>query len=280
MGESGLMPFLPYLANVYSPLQLASRYARYYLGALNGKGHGAHSPFVFDFIRHVLNNDKCYCAPAMIEQRRKALLRDKSSIQIEDMGAGSSRNSAPSRTVSQVAATALKPPKYAQLLHRLAAHYQPHTIIELGTSLGITTSYLATGHPQATVYTIEGSPAIAAKAAEGFGPLLLKNVHPLIGNFDTVLPQLLSELNGVDLAYIDGNHRYAPTVNYFSQLLPHCNEGSILVFDDIHWSAEMENAWEVICSHEAVQYTIDIFFLGFVFFRKGFKVKQHFSIRF
>jgi len=53
-----------------------------------------------------------------------------------------------------------------------------------------------------------------------------------------------------------------------------------LVFDDIHWSAEMEKAWLEIKSHPSVQYTIDIFFLGFVFFRPDFKVKQNFSIRF
>jgi len=265
---------------VYSPLQLASRFARYYLHALNGKGHGAHSPFVFDFIRNVLNNNRDYLPPTAIEEQRKKFLRDQTMLRIEDLGAGSRKGSASSRRVREIAKTALKPPKYAQLLYRLVRHYEPSVILELGTSLGITTAYLASANPAATVYTIEGSPAIAAKAAEGFGALGLQQVQPLQGDFSNVLHGLLPTLKQVDLAYIDGNHRYAPTLEYFEQILPQCHELSVLVFDDIHWSAEMERAWEAICRHEAVQYSIDIFFLGFVFFRKGFKVKQHFSIRF
>jgi predicted O-methyltransferase YrrM len=95
-----------------------------------------------------------------------------------------------------------------------------------------------------------------------------------------VLPQVLARLDRVDLAYIDGNHRLHPTLQYFEQLLQKKTPDSIFIFDDIHWSAGMEEAWRTICQHPAVTCSIDLFFLGFVFFRPEFKAKQHFCIRF
>jgi predicted O-methyltransferase YrrM len=271
---------------MYSSFQLAKKYLHYYLAASNSKGHGMHSPFVFDFIQHVLNNKSEYIPPSAIEALRKQLLKDSEVFEIKDLGAGSRVNSAKQKTVSELAKAALKPKKYAQLLYRLVKHYQPQTVIELGTSLGITTSYLAAANPSAKIITIEGSEAIAKKARRNFQKLGLGNIQSITGNFDTALPsviQTLSEAEGlpsIDLAYIDGNHRYLPTVNYFKQILQKTNTHSILVFDDIHWSGEMEKAWQEIKSHPAVQYSIDIFFLGFVFFKKEFKEKQHFTIRF
>jgi predicted O-methyltransferase YrrM len=239
-----------------------------------------HSPFVFQFILHVLNNKSGFIPPQEIETLRHRLKKDRRLLQIEDLGAGSRVSATKERTVQQLATSALKPPKYAHLLFRLVKHYQPETILELGTSLGITTSYLATANPAANVTTIEGSKAVAEIAASNFSTLGLKNIELLNGSFDDILPSVISQQPSIDLAYIDGNHRYQPTINYFHQFLLTTHNDSILVFDDIHWSAEMEQAWEEIKNHPSVKCTVDIFFLGFVFFRSEFKVKQHFSIRF
>jgi predicted O-methyltransferase YrrM len=240
-----------------------------------------HSPFVFDFILRVLNNKNHYQASAAIEKLRSEVRRDKTMLDIEDLGAGSRNKKTPaSRTVKQLARTALKSPKYAQVLYRLVKHYQPATIIELGTSLGLTTAYLSEANPEARIWTIEGSRSVHLKAMEHFKKLGLKNIKALHGAFDEWLPNLLDSVPVIDLAYIDGNHRYEPTIQYFHQLLAKRTDHTILVFDDIHWSAEMEQAWEEIKSHPEVQYTIDIFFLGFVFFRSEFKVKQDFVIRY
>ncbi len=238
-----------------------------------------HSPFVFDFILHVLNNKKNYQAPLEVEQLRKKLLKDDTFLPVVELGAGS-RAGTGSKKVSAIAATALKNKKLAQVLYRLARHYQPARIVELGTSLGTTTAYLALAHPDAEVVTIEGNPSVRNKALEGFEALGLKNIRSLEGNFDDVLPPVLQQLETVDLGFIDGNHRYDPTIRYFEWLLKKTNTDSILVFDDIHWSPEMEAAWKYIQQHPSVQYTIDIFFLGFVFFRKDFRIPQDFTIRF
>jgi predicted O-methyltransferase YrrM len=265
---------------LYTSFQLAKRYLSYYLSASNGKGHGMHSPFVYQFILNVLNNKQGYVPPAVIEEQRRKLLHDDSVLTIEDLGAGSRISSSKKMKVSQVAKRALKPPKYASLLFRLAQYYQPQHIIELGTSLGITTSYLAKAVPTAVVTTIEGSHEVRERAVSVFKELELENINSVEGDFDNILPAILQNVSRLDMAYVDGNHRREPTMNYFRQLVDKSHNDTIIIFDDIHWSFEMEKAWEEIKADPSVTCSIDIFFLGFVFFRKEFKERRHFRVRF
>ena len=265
---------------MYSAFQLAKKYLHYYFHASNGKGHGVHSPFVFDFIQHVLNDKKEYGCYGTIESQRKQLLRTKELIEVEDLGAGSVLIKTTKRAVNKIAASSLKQRKYAQLLYRIAQYYKPKTIVELGTSFGISTSYLASGNPNAVVYTLEGAASIASIAREQFERLQLKNIHLLQGDFDKTLPGFLSSVQQTDLAFIDGNHRKEPTLAYFEQLLKLSSSSSMIILDDIHWSAGMEEAWEQVKQHPKVTLTIDLFFIGIICMSSDIKVKQHFSVRF
>lgn len=305
---------------MYSRLQLARKYLRYYLTAANGKGHGIHSPFVFDFIIHVLNDTRDFPEYAVIRQLRRQLERDPAILEIEDMGAGSALNGTRRRSVAELARHAAKPEKLGQLLFRIARYYRCVSILELGTSLGISTAYLAeggkvAGGEGARVITIEGADAVAGVAERNFrslgleGPGLdmpglqrlgpdvaglegrgldvpglerpgLGNVELVRGNFDQVLAPVLDRIGHVDLAFVDGNHRREPTLRYFEQILERCSLQAVLIFDDIHWSAEMEDAWEQIKKDARVYLTIDLFFIGLVFLRSEFKVKQDFTIRY
>lgn len=265
---------------MYSPLQSGAKYLTYYLTASNGKGHGIHSPFVFDFITHVLNDDRHFYAYQSIEKIRQLLLIDKQELVIEDLGAGSRVKKENTRQVCEIAGSSLKPKKFGQLLFRMVNRYAPPTILELGTSLGVTTAYLATAKKDAAVITMEGAKAVAALAKKNFLAMDLSNIEMVEGNFDETLPSVINRIDKIGLAFIDGNHRLEPTLRYFRQLLPVVHEQSILVFDDIHWSKEMEEAWEAIKQDSSVTLTIDLFFIGIVFFRKEQKVKQHFTIRF
>lgn len=265
---------------MYSRWQLARKYFSYYLNASNSKGHGIHSPFVFDFIINVLNDKKKYAEYEKVEQCRKQLLNNPGILQVADLGAGSSINKKQERTIQSIAKNAAKPSKFGQLLFRIIKHYQPENVLELGTSLGITTSYLSLAKPDSHIMTVEGSAEIAGIARRNFINLSLSNVELVEGNFDNVLPGILKKLDSIDLAFIDGNHRKEPTIRYFEQILKKSTNNSILIFDDIHWSAEMEAAWDIISEHPATQCTIDLFFVGMVLFRKEFYEKQHFTIRF
>jgi len=264
---------------MYSRLRIGQKYLYYYFTAANGKGHGIHSPFVFDFVTCVLNDRRRYSEYEPIEALRKRFLRDTTLLDIEDMGAGSSTGASSRRTVAGIARKSAKPPRLGRVLFRIARHYSPGAILELGTSLGLSTAYLAAGAPQAQAYTIEGSAALAAAARENLRSLGCE-ARIITGNFDTELGPLLQRIPPVDLVFIDGNHRYEPTLRYFEAIFPHASRSSVLIFDDIHWSRDMERAWAAIKKDPRVLLTVDLFFIGLVFVREEFKVKQEFTIRF
>jgi predicted O-methyltransferase YrrM len=265
---------------MYSSFQLAKKYLNHYIKARNGKGHGVHSPFVFDFIIHVLKDKKEYECYEKIEPLRQELLHDNSTIEVEDFGAGSAVLPFKKRKVSAIAKSSLKNKKFAQLLYRIVKYYKPQSIVELGTSFGITTCYIACANKNAEVNTFEGSKEVARIAKQIFSKAELQNINLIEGNFDATFKEKLTTIKIVDFAFIDGNHRRDPTLDYFLSLLKKSSASSIFIFDDMHWSGEMEEAWEQIQQHDAVTLTIDLFFIGLVFFNPDFKVKQHFAIRF
>jgi predicted O-methyltransferase YrrM len=265
---------------MYSRPQLLLKYLQYYFTASNGKGHGMHSPFVFEFITKILNDKTIYPEYKKVEALRNQLLNNNSVLEVEDFGAGSVIDKKNKRNISSIAKNAAKPKKFGQLFFRMVKYYQPKTILELGTSLGITTSYLSLAKPDARLITMEGSKEVAGVAKRNLRNLEIGNVEVIEGNFDIALSSVISQLSSIDFVFIDGNHRKEPTERYFKELLAKINNNSILVFDDIHWSTEMESAWETIKKDAAVTCSIDLFFIGIVFFRKEFKEKQDFVIRF
>ena len=265
---------------MYPKGQLLLKYLQYYLTALNGKGHGMHSPFVFEFIIKVLNDKTVYPEYEKVEALRARLLNDHTVLDVDDLGAGSSVLKKNRRSISSIAKNAAKPKKYGQLLFRMVKYYQPETIVELGTSLGITSSYLSLAKPDARLITMEGSKEIGEVAKRNFRELETRNIEITEGNFDNTLFSVVRGMPTIDFAFIDGNHRQEPTERYFKELVAKTNNNSILVFDDIHWSTEMEAAWEAIKNNNIVTCSIDLFFIGIVLFRKEFKAKQHFVIRF
>ena len=239
-----------------------------------------HSPFVFDFITKVMLDKHHYDEYNIVELLRKDLLNNHEEIQVKDFGAGSAVDKTGHRQVASIAKNAAKSKRFGQLLFRMVRYYKSSIILELGTSLGITTSYLSLANAESAVTTMEGAPAIASLAKRNFEKLGFKNIKIIEGNFDGTLSSVMDNLKGIDFAFIDGNHRFEPTIGYFDTIIKNINSHSIIVIDDIHWSADMEKAWQVIKNHESVQCSIDLFFIGIVFFREEFHEKQHFAIRF
>jgi predicted O-methyltransferase YrrM len=266
---------------MFSKFVLAKKFIAYKLNALNGKGHGTHSPFVYNFIREVLMDKKKYPSFENIEKLRQDLKQDNTELEIKDFGAGSRVDGNKFRKISNIAQAALKPSKYSQLFFRIIKYYQYNTVLELGTSLGVTSSYLASANTNGKVFTMEGAPSVANTAKKNFEKLNLKNIQVIEGNFDETLPLFLQSLSTkLDFVFIDGNHRKDPTINYFHQLLPHVHKHSVIIFDDIHWSQDMEDAWNEIKADASVKISIDLFFVGLVFFRNETLEKEDFTIRF
>lgn len=252
-------------------------YLMHYFGSKTR--HGTHSPFVYHLVDDVIYDFEPKGFYKKIEQLRAELKEDRRVLKITDLGAGSMLNKSKMKKVSTLAKNTLKPPRIAKLIARLAEEFQPKTIVELGTSLGITTLYLANASPTSSVITVEGCPETANVAQQNFERLKLENVEVKVGNFDDIFPEIIRDASAVDFLFIDGNHRKSATLSYFYQSLPKVHEGSLLIFDDIYWSQGMKEAWEEIKAHPSVTVTVDLFYIGLVFFKKD-QAKEDFRIRF
>lgn len=246
-----------------------------------GNAHSIHSPFVYDlYTRAICPNRPKPAEFRAIEALRKQLLKNAGEIEILDLGAGSRRNKSNRRRISDIAKNAEKPPRFGVLFYRLTQYFKPQTILELGTSLGLTTAYFAKAAPDARVITMEGCPETARLAAQNFGQLGVDSVEIVVGNIDHTLPEWLhAQQKKVDLVFFDANHRLEPTLRYFEEALPYANDDSVFIFDDIYWSEEMTQAWEQIKAHPEVRVTVDLFWIGLVFFRKE-QAKENFVLRF
>jgi predicted O-methyltransferase YrrM len=241
--------------------------------------HGTHSPFVYKLLDEVVYNDRHFYAYDSIAKRRNELLADQSMIKIIDLGAGSSINPNKTRRVSDVAQNSLKNEKISKLIFRLINHFQPKTMVELGTSLGISGLHQALAFKGGKLHTFEGCPETAKIAQVTFDKAQVENVTIYLGDFAKTLQPFLDAIENVDFAFLDGNHQYQPTVDYFNQILPKCHEGTVMLLDDIYWSKGMAKAWEEVKSSNRVSCSIDMFHIGIVFFRIG-QEKEHFKIKF
>ncbi|MDR3696865.1 class I SAM-dependent methyltransferase [Mucilaginibacter sp.] len=240
--------------------------------------HGVHSPFVYRLIDKVIYDFTPKKVYTDVESLRNQLLNDERIITITDLGAGSLVNNNRKKKIGDIAKNALKPPKLAQLLYRLAADLQPANIIELGTCLGTTSVYLQNANPAAKVYTLEGCPETAAIAQETFVKAGVANMELIVGNFDNTLPGVIKRLEKLDFVFVDGNHQKDATLKYFEWCLPKVHENTMLIFDDIYWSEGMKEAWNEIKAHPQVTVTVDLFWIGLVFFKPG-RVKGDFLVR-
>ncbi|MGZ3863499.1 MAG: O-methyltransferase [Bacteroidia bacterium] len=273
----------------------AKKYINYKLKAKNE--HSIHSPFVFKLYCEVIKPQEKYYAFDSLNKLRSQLLRNNEIIEVTDLGAGSKKLTN-KRRVSEIARVSVIPQKYGELLFRLVNFFKPNSILELGTSLGLSALYMHNAAPNGELITVEGCPNTCAFAkklitefnnfsslsgdadarfAEGNG----ERRGPVLVNspFETAFQNELANKK-FDFAYIDGNHTYEATIKYFHELLKMTHENSVLIFDDIYWSEGMTKAWEEIGEHEQVTVTIDLFKFGIVFFRKENKQKEHFCLRY
>lgn len=240
--------------------------------------HAVHSPFVFNLVTKCFYDKKPKPEYKVLKNYRNSLLENKNTIEVTDFGAGSKVFKSNTRQIAKIAKTAGITRKRAELLFRITNYFQPSTILEIGTSLGLATSALALGNPKAKITTLEGCPETAKIAQDQFGIFGLTYVNSVVIEFTTYLKTQDPTPKTQDLIYFDGNHSKSATLEYFELLLPTITNETTWIFDDIHWSPEMEEAWEIIKTHPKVSVTIDTFQWGLVFFRKE-QPKEHFVIR-
>ena len=258
-------------------LKKAVEYAKYKI--VSDTEFGIHSPFLFEFATKVIYEHAPFYAYGLIETIRKKYLADTTIIEIEDFGAGSKIFKDNKRRIKDICKYSVKPAKYGQLLFRMVNYFQPSTTLELGTCLGITTSYLGAAHRKGQVITIEADPSTFQLAQQTFSLARANNILAVKGIFTEELPKILAQVDTIDFVFIDGHHAKQPTINYFEMCLAKSTEKTIFVFDDINWSQDMKAAWAIIKSREEVTVTIDLHVMGIVFLRKEL-TKQNFILKF
>jgi predicted O-methyltransferase YrrM len=237
--------------------------------------YNIHSPFVHGFIEKVLDNKQTYYNYLPLEQLREWLLNQKKQLILKDFGVGSKYTNSKKVSISQLTKTVQSSRFKGQLLFRMVNYFGPDKILELGTSLGITASYLATANKKTSVITVEGDSTLAKIAENNFKKLKLSNVKIINEKFDNVLDDLSKST--FDLIFFDGNHSKKATLKYFNLTKENTKENTIFIFDDIYWSSEMKQAWKIICEDPKVSLTIDLFSIGIVFFKEKFQ-KEHFKL--
>jgi predicted O-methyltransferase YrrM len=240
--------------------------------------HGVHSPFIFKLVTQCLYDKKVKKEYRFLSDYRNSLLKNKNTINVTDFGAGSKVFKSNTRAISQIAENAGISPKRARLLFRIVNYLQPQNMLEVGTSLGLATSALSLGNPNAEITTLEGCPETANISKQQFEKFKLSNIETVVTEFGNYIQNSNLITKNFQLIYFDGNHQKQATLNYFEALLPTVTNETAWIFDDIHWSVDMEEAWEIIKNHPKVTVTIDTFQWGLVFFRKE-QPKEHFVIR-
>lgn len=255
-------------------IRMCKRYFAYRNQARNA--FKIHSPFMYDVYTRVIKDKTRHADYDKVEKIRHEFFHSKQRIHVLDLGA---KKQSGEKNISQIAKNALKSPKNARLIYRLVQHFNCKNILELGTSLGITTSYMAHANPEARILSIEGCRETAKAAQKGWKLQHLHNIDIITGDFSDVIPEALSTMPSIDLIFFDGNHQKQPTLDYFHTLLPHTHENSLLIFDDIHWSSDMEDAWKTITEHPQVHVSIDLFQMGIIFLNPKY-CKQHYVLHF
>ena len=244
--------------------------------------HAVHSPFVFSLLTKCFYDKKSKPEYAVLRKYRNSLLANKNTIEVTDFGAGSKVFKSNTRIISQIAKTAGISRKRAELLFRITHYFQPDSMLEIGTSLGLATAALSLGSQsvgiKAKITTLEGCPNTMAIAKSELQLFNFDNVNPIVTEFSSFLGDIQLQTLNFKLIYFDGNHSKKATLDYFDLLLPTITNETVWIIDDIHWSPEMKNAWEIIKTHPKVTVTIDTFQWGLVFFRRE-QPKQHFIIR-
>lgn len=250
-------------------------FLRFYWNAVTK--YQLHSPFVFGLVQAVLGDRRDYYAFRDVEILRQRMLASEVALEVQDYGAGAS-GKPQRRTLRHITRRAGSSARQGRMLFRLAQYLSPETILELGSSVGISTMYLASAKRNTPFLSLEGCPQTAQVARQNLSVMNLRKVEILTGEFEQTLLPALQRLGNVDLAYLDGNHRLEPTLHYFETCLSFARDQTVFILDDIHWSPEMETAWQRIRQHNRVTLSIDFFDFALVFINPNFKVKQHWNI--
>ncbi len=236
-----------------------------------------HSPYLFDLFTYCCDENNGSPKFERIEQHRNYLLTSCEQIARLDYGAGSVAGQA--MQVSGLARNALSQPFQCRFLFRLVNFLKPQSVLELGTSFGISTAYLSAGSISSEIDTVEGDPEIAAFAEKTFEALDCQNISLYVTRFQDYIDLHLTEKGTIDLLFIDGHHTGQALLHYYDAIKHTFHSDTVLVVDDIYWSEDMQAGWNELISYPEVTQSVDCFHFGLIFFSNNFIGLENHKIR-
>lgn len=239
------------------------------------KRHGIHSPYVYSLSDQGLSIRLNSKEQGLLNELFHVLGNDHSEIEIQDFGVGSKKLGT-TRKISQIFRTSSSKGKYGKLLFQLCRHFQPDRILEFGTSLGVGTSYMKLGNPEAQLTSIEACPSTRSIALRTFSQLGLDGIESLEMTFDAFLASATNR--SYDLVYIDGHHDGKALLHYLEELRPLTHEETLFILDDIRWSTSMKDAWDSLVADPHYHVSLDFFRCGILVQRPA-QQKEHFALR-
>jgi predicted O-methyltransferase YrrM len=200
-------------------------------------------------------------AHKIMELYKLSLFKKNEMVLPSIMGA-TSKKTIKARTIGKTARIISVHPSYGNMLFRMVSLHKPDLIIEMGTAFGISTAYMALAMPDVPVITMEGNNLFAEIARKQFAESKISNITLLNATFDDILPHMKINIDKRVFVFIDGNHTYAATLEYFDFFNSLSNQNLILIFDDINWSVEMVHAWKYIKRKATGYRAINLFRCG------------------
>lgn len=260
-------------------LAVLMKYFRYRLRSRHRKGRGIHPPFAFELVSKVVYNSEKLNPEGSADSYRRNILKSRESIVLEGYGAGSKKTRGQKRRISSIARFSSVTVKQGHMLSRLVNWYNPAQVLELGTGLGISTAYLAASMRGATLISVEGDTGKAAYASTSLEAAGFSNLKLINDTFAACLPGLLIDLPERSIIFLDGDHRYEPTLSVVNSILDKKLDETLIVLDDIYWSEEMQQAWDNLRGHERISLSVDLFYMGILVCRPGMQ-KQDYCVTF
>ena len=172
------------------------------------------------------------------------------------------------RSISEIVKRESIRPKHGALLFRLTNYFKSKNILQIGTTMGLSTLYLTSYATGLKCIALENVPEFATIARQAFAKEGRNPVDLRIGNYKDLLPQALNDINSLDFVFFNTLYEQHNNLWLFNECMKYAHNDTVFVFEGIKASRKMRELWEEICACPEVTVTLDLYSLGIVLFNK------------
>ncbi|MDD2435944.1 MAG: SAM-dependent methyltransferase [Massilibacteroides sp.] len=216
------------------------------------KGHGVHSPFVFNFITKVIDERAAYYCLKDIELTRKKFFYENEPFHKWEIR-----------------------PKYGALLMRISNYLKPQNLLLIGSDLSFSALYSSSYASTTRCVVLEEKTEIAAFSRSVIEKHRAKNILLKEGVYQKTVSEVLEHTDKLDFVYFGYPNDSALDIPVFECILPHLHEHSVLILRGIRKTKDRKEFWNRLCARPEVSVTIDVYELGIAFFNHKIHKKNY-----